>query len=245
MARDMRINQAIAASGLCSRRKADELIAQGRVKVNGELLGNPGLRVTQTDVIEVDGRRLEKSENIYLMLHKPIMTVCTAHDPQGRETVLDLLPPGIRALRVFPVGRLDYFSEGLLVLTNDGAFAQRLAHPRHEKRKLYEVLIRGPVSKAQVQRMQSGMNLKDGTRLPPVRARAKKTGDNTLLELELRQGINRQIRRMCADLELVILKLRRVALGSLRLGDLPCGKWRRLIAKEVAALEDDSKSSDF
>lgn len=245
MARDMRINQAIAASGLCSRRKADELVAQGRVKVNGELLGNPGLRVTQTDVIEVDGRRLEKSENIYLMLHKPIMTVCTAHDPQGRQTVLDLLPPDIRASRVFPVGRLDYFSEGLLVLTNDGALAQRLAHPRHEKRKLYEVLIRGPVSKTQVQRMQSGMTLKDGTRLPPVRARAKKTGDNTLLELELRQGINRQIRRMCADLELVILKLRRVALGSLRLGDLPRGKWRKLTAKEVAALQDDSKSSDF
>lgn len=245
MARDMRINQAIAASGLCSRRRADELIAQGRVKVNGELLGNPGLRVTQTDVIEVDGRRLERSENIYLMLHKPIMTVCTARDPQGRQTVLDLLPPDIRPSRVFPVGRLDYFSEGLLVLTNDGALAQRLAHPRHEKRKLYEVLIRGPVSKAQVQRMQSGMTLKDGTRLPPVRAHAKKTGDNTLLELELRQGINRQIRRMCADLELVILKLRRVALGSLRLGDLPSGKWRRLTAKEVAALQDDSKSSDF
>ena len=234
-----RLNKAIAASGLCARRKADELIFAGRVAVDGTPETNPARRVGPGEIISVDGQPLSrKQECAYLLLNKPVGTVSTMSDPQGRPTVMDILPETARGLGLFPVGRLDFFSEGLLLLTNDGELANRLTHPRHHVDKTYEVLVRGPVPEQALETMRSGMRLSDGTPLLPVAAARAEGGEGrgTLLRLVLRQGVNRQIRRMCDDLGLTILRLMRVAQGTLRLGNLKPGETRRLNAEEVRVL---------
>ena len=166
-----------------------------------------------------------------------MQTVCTVNDPEGRPTVMAYLPPEVRHLRLYPVGRLDYFSEGLLLLTNDGELAQRLTHPRHHQPKTYEVLIRGSVPETALAVMRRGMRLDEGQALLPVDVEAKTAENgNTLLRMVLRQGVNRQIRRMCRDLGLTILRLRRVAQGPLALGNLKPGAARALTTGEVADL---------
>lgn len=234
----MRLNKAIAAAGLCSRRKADELILAGQVRINGTLEENPARRVLPGDRIAVNDRELAAAqEYYYLLLHKPVQTVCTVNDPEGRPTVMAYLPPEVRHLRLYPVGRLDYFSEGLLLLTNDGELAQRLTHPRHHQPKTYEVLIRGSVPETALAVMRRGMRLDEGQALLPVDVEAKTAENgNTLLRMVLRQGVNRQIRRMCRDLGLTILRLRRVAQGPLALGSLKPGAARALAPGEVAGL---------
>ncbi|MBR3665479.1 MAG: rRNA pseudouridine synthase [Desulfovibrio sp.] len=238
-----RLNKAIAQSGLCSRRKADELIFQGKVKVNGKTIVDPACRIAENDLLEVSGQRLVIAQkHVYLMLHKPIQTVSTAYDPEGRTTVLDLLPDQYRSVRLFPIGRLDYFSEGLLLITNDGDLANALMHPSFHLPKTYQVTVRGFVPKETLARMQSGMCLEDGTQLLPVEVHAKCLGhDTSLLTMTLHQGINRQIRRMCEQEKLTILKLVRVAYGPLTLGDLALGKVRELSAQELAALSQTRK----
>lgn len=234
----VRLNKAIAAAGLCSRRKADELILAGQVRINGTLEENPTRRVLPGDRIAVNDRELAAAqEYYYLLLHKPVQTVCTVNDPEGRPTVMAYLPPEVRHLRLYPVGRLDYFSEGLLLLTNDGELAQRLTHPRHHQPKTYEVLIRGSVPETALAVMRRGMRLDEGQALLPVDVEAKTAENgNTLLRMVLRQGVNRQIRRMCRDLGLTILRLRRVAQGPLALGNLKPGAARALTTGEVADL---------
>ncbi|WP_303174646.1 pseudouridine synthase [uncultured Desulfovibrio sp.] len=234
----VRLNKAIAAAGLCSRRKADELILAGQVRINGTLEENPARRVLPGDRIAVNDRELAAvQEYYYLLLHKPVQTVCTVNDPEGRPTVMAYLPPEVRHLRLYPVGRLDYFSEGLLLLTNDGELAQRLTHPRHHQPKTYEVLIRGSVPETALAVMRRGMRLDEGQALLPVDVEAKTAENgNTLLRMVLRQGVNRQIRRMCRDLGLTILRLRRVAQGPLALGSLKPGAARALAPGEVAGL---------
>lgn len=234
----VRLNKVIAAAGLCSRRKADELILAGQVRINGTLEENPARRVLPGDRIAVNDRELAAAqEYYYLLLHKPVQTVCTVNDPEGRPTVMAYLPPEVRHLRLYPVGRLDYFSEGLLLLTNDGELAQRLTHPRHHQPKTYEVLIRGSVPETALAVMRRGMRLDEGQALLPVDVEAKTAENgNTLLRMVLRQGVNRQIRRMCRDLGLTILRLRRVAQGPLALGNLKPGAARALTTGEVADL---------
>ena len=232
-----RLNKAIAASGLCSRRKADELILAGRVSVNGLPEPSPGRQVRPQDVLAVDGSPLAAPQSYaYVLLHKPVRVVCTAHDPEGRPTVLDCLPEALRELRLYPVGRLDYFSEGLLLLTNDGALAQRLCHPSHHQPKTYEVLVRGAVPPAALEAMRAGMRLADGEQLARVRVSGVPLAWGRLLRMVLHHGLNRQIRRMCRDLALTILRLCRVAQGPLALGDLPAGVARALTSREVEAL---------
>lgn len=239
----LRLNKYLAEAGVSSRRGADELIQAGRVDVNGRIQREPGIRVTPgVDQVRVDGKAVHQptadGHLEYIMLNKPVHTVTTVRDPQGRRTVLDLLPEDLRARRLFPVGRLDYMSEGLLLLTNDGEITLRLTHPRHEHPKLYEVLVRERVSDRALKIMRSGMRLREGERLAPVDVSATTRPDGlTLLRMTLRQGVNRQIRRMCRDLELTILSLRRVAIASLELGDLEPGKWRALRPKELATLK--------
>lgn len=240
-----RLNKAIADAGYCSRRKADEFIFAGKVTVNDVLEQNPARRVTDNDSICVAGKRLAATPKnySYFMLHKPVQTVCTLNDPEGRPTIIDCLPPHLRKLRLYPVGRLDFFSEGLLLLTNDGPFANRLMHPRYHLAKTYEVLIRGPVSETVLTSMRQGMKLEDGTALLPVTVQARHMPNgNTLLSMTLHQGINRQIRRMCAQTGLVILRLKRIAQGSLALGNLKSGQIRPLTEAEVLVLK---KATDY
>lgn len=259
----VRLNKALADAGLCSRRKADELIFAGRVSVNGAVADSPGLRVCSADRVNVDGRPVllraareggagprdgkEGWKPCWLMLHKPVGVVSTAHDPEGRRTVLDLVPPAWKGRRLFPVGRLDYFSEGLILLTDDGELAHRLSHPRWHLPRRYEVLVRpeGGVSLSDaLRRMSRGMVLEEGERLAPVEAeelprpagRGGEAGRGVLIGLTLRQGLNRQIRRMCRDLGLTVLKLRRVSQGPLLLGGLRSGEARALSGEEIIAL---------
>lgn len=232
-----RLNKAIAAAGFCSRRKADELIFAGHITVNDQEERNPARQVLPEDRICVDGRCLERKQPfLYYLLHKPVQIVCTLHDPQGRPTILSLLPEEARKARVYPVGRLDYFSEGALLLTNDGQWANRLMHPRHHVPKEYEVMVRGQVTTSFLAQVRRGMRLSDGTPLLPAKIEASplRGGDRFLLRIILHQGINRQIRRMCADGALTILRLRRVRIGHLALGSLPSGKLRPLTAQELA-----------
>lgn len=234
-----RLNKFIAASGYCSRRKADELIFAGAVQVNGVVERSPGRRILPDDLIQVEGQQLAAlpASFSYIMLHKPIQVMCTAHDPQGRPTVLDCLTAEMRRNRVYPVGRLDYFSEGLLLLTNDGELAQRLMHPRHHQPKTYDVLVRGTVPAAALATMRRGMTLAEGEHLRPVEVESRlQANGHTRLRMVLHQGVNRQIRRMCRDLGLTILRLKRIRLGPLGLGDLPVGGCRFLSAAETAAL---------
>lgn len=242
----IRLNKALADAGVCSRRKADELIRAGGVRVNGAVVEEMGLRIDPAqDAVTLHGKPVPlrdagaesgRGESLhYILLHKPIQVVSTANDPQGRPTVLDLLPDSLKKnARLYPVGRLDYFSEGLLLLTDNGELTNRLTHPRYHLPKTYQVRLREAPSEAMLHTMRKGMILREGERLAPVEARMWDA--NTLL-LTLRQGINRQIRRMCRDLGLTILALRRISLGPLELGDLPKGKCRPLLASEVTALK--------
>lgn len=235
---ERRLNKVIAEAGCCSRRKADELIFAGRVCVNGAVETHAGRRIGPNDHVSVDGKLLSLSQQkLYIMLHKPVQVVSTAADPQGRQTVLSLVAHEYPEMRLFPVGRLDYFSEGLILLTNDGRLAQRLMHPRHHLPKLYEVLVRNVVTQKAMQCMRSGMRLAEGEELLPVDVTARSTSSGcTLLRMVLRQGVNRQIRRMCRDLGLTILRLRRVAIGPLQLGQLAPGQYRPLEEAELVAL---------
>lgn len=239
----LRLNKALAASGCCSRRQADALIAAGRVAVNGQVVTELGCKIDPgKDSLAVDGRPVALSRAgeapLTLMLHKEPGVMTTARDPQGRPTVFDELPERYRRYRLFAVGRLDFFSEGLLLLTTDGELAFRLTHPRWHVAKRYRVTVRGRLAPETFATMARGMTLAEGERLAPVRARleGKPGPDRCVLEMELGQGINRQIRRMCRDLGLTVLSLVRVAQGPLTLGDLPPGHCRELTPGELAAL---------
>ncbi len=243
----VRLNKYLAQSGLCSRRKADELVEAGRVSVNGRR-AKAGDRVLPHDRVCVDGRLLgDREEPVCLMLHKPPKVVSTARDPQGRTTVLEYVPKEYRHLRLYPVGRLDYLSEGLILLTNDGALAQRLAHPSNNQRKVYEVEVRGSVTERVLSTLRGGMTLQEGDVTAPCEvevlgpAARQKAAKTTLLRFVLHQGLNRQIRRMCRDVGLAVQRLCRVAEGNLELGSLPPGRTRVLAEKDLRLLREDGQ----
>ena len=239
----VRLNKALAAAGICSRRAADELIGAGKVMVNN-LPASPGQQVTPgVDRITVNGAPMlfepENEAYTYILLHKPIQVMCTAKDPEGRQTVLDILPAKWRSARIYPVGRLDYFSEGLLLLTDDGDLTFRLTHPGWHMPRVYEVKVRGQVNEAKLASMRRGMTLQEGETLAPVEVTIKSQQENeTILALTLHQGVNRQIRRMCRDLDLTILYLRRIKMGPLKLGNLDKGAARLLSEEEVVELRE-------
>ncbi len=238
----LRLNKALALAGVCSRRKADELIFAGKVRINGDIVEEPGRQIDiLTDKVEFQGKSLtfdSQEDHLYLMLHKPIRTVSTVFDPQGRSTVMEFIPEEYRTRRVVPVGRLDFFSEGLLLFTTDGDLHQRLTHPKHHLPKLYEVKVRGEVTNAKLAIIRNGMKLAEGERLAPVPVSIMRRDKSCVwLSMRLIQGINRQIRRMCRDLDLTILRLQRVSLGPIKLAELPAGECRKLREEEVSALK--------
>ena len=230
-----RLQKILSAAGLCSRRQAEAWLQAGRVTVNGvpAALGDRADR--DRDLIAVDGKPLTAvPEKIYLLLHKPRGYVTTLSDERGRPTAAALTADC--GARVYPVGRLDMDSEGLLLMTNDGDFAQRMAHPRHRREKEYHVTVSGSLPGCD-RRLEALTALEDGTPIAPAQVRVlRRNGETWVLSVTIRQGLNRQIRRMCAQAGLTVRRLRRVREGSLLLGDLPPGKWRSLTAAEVAAL---------
>lgn len=230
-----RLQKILSAAGLCSRRQAEAWLQAGRVTVNGvpAALGDRADR--DRDLIAVDGKPLTAvPEKVYLLLHKPRGYVTTLSDERGRPTAAALTADC--GARVYPVGRLDMDSEGLLLMTNDGDFAQRMAHPRHRREKEYHVTVSGSLPGCD-RRLEALTALEDGTPIAPAQVRVlRRNGETWVLSVTIRQGLNRQIRRMCAQVGLTVRRLRRVREGALLLGDLPPGKWRSLTAAEVAAL---------
>lgn len=238
-----RLARFLAHAGIASRRHAEELITTGRVQVNGLTVTTLGMRINpERDAVTVDGRLVQApGKRVYVLLHKPVGYVTTMHDPQGRPTVLDLLPEELRRLRVYPVGRLDRDTSGLLLLTNDGDFAQRMTHPRYSMEKRYQALVEGHPTEEALTALREGVVLTEGngrsykTAPAPVRI-LRWAGPNSWLEMTIHEGRKRQVRRMLSVVGHPVLELKRVAIGPLTLGDVPVGKWRYLREGEVKAL---------
>ena len=233
----VRIQKVIADSGFCSRRKAEELIQQKRVKVNGHP-AQIGMKVLPTDDIAVDGERLfvpRKKEHVYLMMNKPRGYITTMHDDRGRRCVADLLDDDL-GVRVFPVGRLDVNSEGLLLFTSDGAFANDLMHPSRHVTKTYRVTVRPDVTDEQAVQLAEGVVI-DGRKTAPaeVRVLTKEPG-RVVMEVIIREGRNRQVRKMCEAVGLEVARLKRTAEGPLKLGMLKPGAVRELTKEELKAI---------
>ena len=231
-----RLQKIIAERGLASRRKAEEWIAQGAVRVNGHVAQLGDKADARHDVITVHGKRLAAAEEpVYLLLHKPRGYVTTLSDEQDRKCVAELVADVPQ--RVFPVGRLDRQSEGLLLMTNDGDFANALMHPAAHVPKYYRVTVRGAVTDEQQARFCAGIELEDGYKTAPAELRVAVAEEGrTVLEVTLFEGKKRQIRRMCEALGWEVARLRRTAIGPVKLGLLPAGQWRYLEPKEVRAL---------
>ncbi|MBI2524905.1 MAG: rRNA pseudouridine synthase [Candidatus Rokubacteria bacterium] len=232
----IRLSKILAQSGLTSRRGGEALLAQGRVTVNGRVRLEPGAQADPgVDVIAVDGRALPAVEpKTYLLLHKPRGYLSSAGDPGGRPVVLDLVRG--RGPRLFPVGRLDYDAEGLLLLTNDGALAHRLLHPRYEIPRVYEAEVEGRVRPADLGRWRRGVTLSDGPAVPAAVTILGAGPRGTRLRLTFGEGRNREVKRYCQALGHPVHRLVRVAFGPLRLGRLRVGESRPLTAAELGAL---------
>ncbi len=232
----MRLQKYLARAGVASRRASEELIREGRVTVDGEVVSVMGTRIDpDASVVEVDGRVVRLEPSRWIMLHKPPGYLCTRSDPDGRPTVYELI--GAELASLFHVGRLDYMSEGMLLFTNEGTVAEQLLHPRNRVLRSYEVTVAGPIPRDVGTRLRNGVELDDGpARVDDFRVRRGPRPDQVLLELSLREGRNREVRRMMEAVGLTIHALKRVAFGPVELGDLPRGSWRSLDAGEVDRL---------
>jgi pseudouridine synthase len=232
----VRIHKLLADAGLASRRGAERLILAGRVRVNGVAVTTPGaVADLARDRVTVDGIDLPRvAPRRYVALHKPAGILTTRHDPRGRPHVFDLLPD--LGVRLHPVGRLDYDTEGLVLLTSDGEVTYALTHPSHQVPRVYHVLVDGPAVADAVARLRQGAELEDGPARPEAVRRLRDEGDATWLTLTLREGRYREVRRLCRATGFRVRRLLRVAFGPVRLGALAPGAWRELTREEVAAL---------
>lgn len=236
MAADMRLQKYLARAGVASRRASEDLIRDGRVRVDGDIVTVLGTKVDpHASVVEVDGEQVQLEESRWIMLHKPPGCLCTRSDPEGRPTVYGLIGPEHQSL--FHVGRLDYMSEGMLLLTNEGTVAEQLLHPRNRVPRRYEVTVAGPIARDVGSRLRAGVELEDGPAwVNDFRVRAGPRPDQVLLDLSLQEGRNREVRRLMEAVGLTIHALKRVAFGPLELGNLPRGSWRSLEQGEIDRL---------
>jgi len=231
-----RLQKVISHAGIASRREAERLITEGRVTVNGCIITQLGTKVDPTrDKVGIDGRLVKSfPERVYIVLNKPVGYVSTLKDPQGRPVITDLL--GSTTTRVFPVGRLDYDAEGLLLLTNDGELTHRLQHPRYRISRTYEVKVRDIPTDDELSCLRKGIQLEDGITLPAKVAFLKRAIKNCWLKITICEGRNKQVRRMCAAIGHPVIKLKRVKFGPLNLGSLLQGQYRHLTKSEVKKL---------
>ncbi len=232
----VRLNRFLSMCGVTSRRKADRLIQEGRVKVNGKVVRELGTKVDpQKDVVEVDGKRVKVPKRRYIMLNKPCCYLTQLGRSQdGRKTIEELIKDIPE--RVFPVGRLDYNTEGLLILTNDGELANRILHPRYKLPKVYLALVKGKVTPKTLKDMEKGTELEDGFAKPDGVRIVRYEGDNTLLEIVFHEGRKHIVKRFLGSFGHKVLKLKRTAIGPIKLGKLPVGKWRDLTPSELKSL---------
>ncbi|MGB0356819.1 MAG: pseudouridine synthase [Cytophagales bacterium] len=230
----MRLNQYIAHTGVCSRRKAEALIRNGKISVNGKVVTNLAHQVGSTDRVRYRNQPILLAEKCYYLLHKPFNVVTTLQDPQGRKTVLDLLKHRIKT-RVYPVGRLDRNTTGVLLLTNDGALAKALAHPAHGVPKIYDITLKKPLQPTSLAQLKKGVVLADGFVQPDAVAWSQQRPKS--VQVTLHSGKNRVLRRIFATLGHQIIALERIAYGGLTAIELAPGQWRALTPAEVADLK--------
>lgn len=233
----IRLDKYLANVGLTSRRGVDELLKKNEVLINQKRAKEGGIRLNpEKDNILINGKELKKDSHLaYFILNKPKGVLSAAFDPTGRKTVVDLVKTGVR---VYPVGRLDADSIGLIILTSDGELAHKLTHPKFHIPKTYQVIISGTVGGGQLNRLRKGVTLKDGMTAPADVEVLQEYGATTKLKIVLYEGRNRQIRRMCAKLDMQLLELKRVAIGPIEMGNLGLGKSRELTEKEVKQLKE-------
>ena len=234
----IRLQKWLSMAGVASRRKAEEMILDGRVKVNGGLVTALGTKVDPTqDVLEVDGKPIDtEQKKVYIMLHKPEGVVTTVTDTHGRQTVMDFVPGDVR---LYPVGRLDQDTSGLLLMTNDGEWAQKLTHPKHQVQKTYVAVVKGVPTAENLRKLRHGIVI-EGKKTAPAQVKLLETmpvkGEkvqNAKLLITIHEGRNRQVRNMCEAIGHKVVSLKRVVVGGLALGNVAKGKWRYLTPKEV------------
>lgn len=230
-----RLQKYMARCGAASRRKSEELITEGRVAVNGHTVTELGFKVAEGDNVTLDGKPLlPESRKVYIALNKPVGFVSTVKDERGRKTLLDLVEV---PERIYPIGRLDYDTSGLILLTNDGDIYNKVIHPREEKNKTYIALVQGILSKEEIRAFESGLEIEDYV-TAPAKIRTKRIqGRNAEVEITIHEGKNRQVRKMCEKIGHPVISLKRISVGKIALGDLPVGKWRYLTEKEVGELK--------
>ena len=231
-----RLQKVIASAGVASRRKAEQLIQEGKVSVNGKIVTEMGIKVSPEDEIKVNGKPLQKEEKVYYLLNKPKGYICAVSDDKDRKTVIDCFPDVKE--RIFPVGRLDYDTTGLLILTNDGEFANKMMHPRYHRPKTYEVSVDGVLTDQMLTMLQNGIELEDGKTLPAEvyllkRLEGKK---KTVIQITIFEGRNRQVRHMMEYFHCEVTRLARIQYGFLDLGHLRQGQYRKLRSFEVRKL---------
>ena len=231
----MRINKFLSTLGIASRRTIDKYIDEGKIVVNGNI-ASPGMDIDENDTILIDGKKIETKINedkVYFMLNKPLEVLSASSDDRGRKTVVDLVKTN---KRIFPIGRLDYMTSGLILLTNDGDLFNRIVHPKSEIYKKYYIKIFGEIKKSEIDELKKGILLDDGKTLPAKISGIKYDKNKTSMYISIREGRNRQVRRMIEKFGYKVLMLRREKIGELSLGDLPEGKYRELTNEEIEYL---------
>lgn len=237
-----RINKYIAHAGIASRRKAEELILAGRVSVNGDTMKELGYQVSSGDIVEVNGIAIYNEEPVYYLLNKPRGYISSVSDEKGRKTVMELLP-NVKE-RIYPVGRLDWDTSGLLILTNDGDFTNLMTHPKHQIDKVYVAKVEGMANKENLRPLTLGMTI-EGKKVSPARYEIIKTDrekNHSIVALTIHEGQNHQVKNMFAKVGLPVQKLNRVQYGTLALEGLPAGQFRRLNKKEISQLVNQATS---
>ncbi len=238
----MRLAKFLAQAGITSRRKAETLISQGRVSINGEVALLQGTRVDpESDLVLLDGKVLKFESKVYILLNKPPGYLSSLSDPQGRPTVADLVK-GL-GTRVYPVGRLDYDTEGLLLMTNDGQFTNLMTHPRYGIKKKYQAALQGRISEKALQQLRQGVQLDDGITAPASVRIIKNDEQTSLVEIEIGEGKKREVRRMCAAVGFPVITLKRISFGFLNLRGVQKGKYRFLTPGEVGRLKSSITKS--
>lgn len=233
----MRINKYIAQAGIASRRKADELIRNGNVKVNGAVLKEPGYDVLPDDKVEINGRIAQPAQkHVYFLVNKPTGMVTTVDDDRDRPTVMDIITD--TDARLFPVGRLDYNTSGALIMTNDGDLAYRVSHPRHELGKTYRALVKGVISGEKLAKLRKGVDIGGFVTSPAKVNIVKGSAGSTLVEITIHEGKNRQVRKMFAAVGNPVQTLERIAIGPIRIGHLKEGHYRKLTREEIEYLKN-------
>ncbi len=236
-----RLQKFLANAGIASRRKCEELILDGKVEVNGEVVTELGTKVSEKDIVKYNGKTVKpEEEKVYILLNKPIGYVTTVKDQFNRDTVLDLVKIN---KRIVPVGRLDMYTSGALILSNDGEFVNILTHPKNEVNKTYNVTIKGIIENEDIEQLQNGVEIDDGYITKPAKVKILKIDEEkniSRIQITIHEGKNRQVRKMCEAINKKVLALHRCKIGSIEVKDLKVGKWRYLTKKEVEILKNKS-----